>query len=174
MALTKREQKISFFAAFIITCGVIYLGIYMPFKKENAFLDSQLAALHKDVRSLRRSDAKDKARENQYALLIAEHKQQGSEGEVMSALLSEIESAAGQWALHINEMKPRKPKKQYFYNSFSVSLSVEGGLTDILDFILLLQNAPYNLNVDEFVLIRGSPIDKNIRAELVLSRLLVP
>ncbi len=91
----------------------------------------------------------------------------------MAAILSEIESVANEIDLRVSDMKPKRVKRTEFFNTFLVSLSLEGDLASITRFLYVLQNNPHLFEVDEVQLQKRSLRTSRIKCQLVLSRSLI-
>ena len=105
-----------------------------------------------------------------YAQLL---KQKRSNEQERASILSEIESVAARIDLRIADRKPKKVREIDFYNNFSVSLTIEGELGNIIHFLYLLQSDPHQFNVDEVRFEKKSRRRSDIKCYLVLSRNLI-
>lgn len=174
LAFTQREKRITILAATVVFVYVFYLVVYIPIKKKGGALDHKIEQakiqLNKELKVINRSKIFDK----NYRDVLEEFRQKGSDEQIMSGILSEVENVAGIARVRISEKKPKKTKKIDFYNNFSVSLSLEGTLTDILHFLYILQNSPHLFNVDELNLTLSSSQGALLRCRLDLSRNLIP
>lgn len=171
---SKREKVIFIIAFMALLVYVIYLLAYVPLQKQAASLKSKIhvaeVQLKKNLKIIRKSEVLEK----QYKEILANFRQTVSDEQVMTSVLSEIESVAGKIDLHIADKKPKKPRKIDFYNSFAVSLSLEGELIELMEFIYILQNPPHMFHIDEVSLSRKSTRKTGLRCRLVLSRTLIP
>ena len=116
---------------------------------------------------------KAKSYEEKYKSLLESFQQQGSDEQMMSVILTEIESAAAQVKIRIADMKPQKARKIGTYNNFLVSITLDGELTSIMDFIYSLQNQPHLFAVDELRLEKKSPNTRDLKGYFVLSRIVL-
>jgi Tfp pilus assembly protein PilO len=126
--------------------------------------------LQKNYRIIR----KGKRFQKQYGDTLTRFKQKQSDEEIMSGILSEIESTARTLDMRISDMKPQRVKKQEYYNIFSVNLAINGQLDEILHFLYLLQNPPHLFNIDELRIEKSSPRAKSLHSRMVFSRILIP
>lgn len=173
--LSQREQKI-----LIITIGlaVIYLtntGIIKPLKERIGKIDSQItieqSRIHKNLRIVNKAKAQDRL----YREYENRYKQEKSNEEIMSAMLSDIEQAASDLNLRITDMKPKKVKNEDVYQLFSLSLKIDSHLKDIIRFLYLIQSDPYVFEVETIRFDKGSrKKSKSLKANLILSKIYIP
>ena len=71
-------------------------------------------------------------------------------------------------------MKPQGAQKENFYNKFSVGLTMDGSLKEILQFIHSLQGPSHHLTVSELHFEKAVQTPNVLVAKLVLSRILIP
>ena len=154
--LTKREK---FFFCLFVAAGVIFIGyrfcVYPLMKtsgRQGGAVRSKYISLRKKIRSL---ETLAQLR-NDYNLLEEKFEQDGSSEQVISSIISEIESVAGKLNLKISDLKPRKVKEDLYVNRFSVSLTLDSTFDEIIEFLRVLQQDPYRFNVDEFRIDKGS------------------
>lgn len=100
--------------------------------------------------------------------------QNNSNEEAMSAMLSEIEAVTGQMKIRVTEMKPQGAIKGEFYNTYAVSLAVDGDLKDILEFIHILQDPSRHLSVRQFSLEKSFADSTGMLAKVVVESTLLP
>lgn len=173
--LTNRERKIFYVC---LALGLTYFGynfIYKPFLGSENELNEKIAKARKKL--IKNNNIIQTAKENEkvYEQYQAEFKQTQTNDQTISVLISNIEKEASQIGLAIADIKPKPVRQDKFFNSFSVSLSIEGKWTDILQLIHVLQQHPYLYSVDEMSLDRASQRNTDfIRAYLVLSRMYLP
>ena len=134
----------------------------------------QILTAEKKIQKNLKVIQKAKSYEAKYQSLMENFQQKGSDEQMMSAILSEIESVATDAKIRITDLKPQKVKKMGSYNNFSVSLVLDGQLTPIMDFIYTLQNQPHLFSVEELRLDKKSPNTQDLKGYFVLSRSLIP
>ncbi len=172
--LSLREQKI-FAACFLVI--LIYVSIQFVFRP----LDKKILALQAKAQTLRKHIAKnlkvarqDNSVDSEYNRHAQNFKQKVSDEGAMTSILSEIESTANEVSMRLSDMKPKKTKRIDFYNTFSVSLTMEGEITSIIHFIYVLENAPHFFTVDDLQLEKSSSRTSQIKCRMVLSKILIP
>lgn len=173
--LTRREQKIMVICFTLVLVYGGYNGIYKPFMEKAAQLDAdiirQQSRLSKETRSLRQSGEMQSAYEN----FRAQFKQDKTNEQVMSAILSEIEEVASELDLRISDLKPKRVQNENFYNRFSVSLTIDSDFPKVMEFLYYLQKDPHLFDVEEVRFDKGSRRrSSEIKTSLVLGRILVP
>ncbi len=133
--LTQREQ---FFAIIVVVLGIILFGYYslvQPFKEQIRLLENKIKdnekQIGKNFKLIRKGEAGDK----EYKIYLEKFKQDKPNEQVMSSILSEIEEVARELQLQISDLKPKRVKEGEYYNQFSVSLTIDGHLEDIVHFL---------------------------------------
>jgi len=174
MTFNPREKKIVGITVGVLTLAAVYYGMYLPVKGRGETLDQQIRVVQERLRKTRLNIEKDADLERSYAIEFAAYKQQDTDEQMMSALLSEIETAAGGVGMHVTEMKPQRVKKAGPYNHFSVSLVLDGGLPELMQFIATIQNPPHQFLVDNMTLTRKAPQEQVLRCELIVTRISLP
>jgi len=170
---SKREKKIFIFCILMVLIYIGYRFIFIEMQEEEAFWKAKvLNAERKVEKSLNvlNKESSINARYEEYLKLL---EQKTSDTQQMASILSEIESIAGEIKLKIEDMKPKKIKKQDFYNHFSVNIRIQGEMGTITKFLYALQTKPHLFHIDELRLEKRSARVKEIKCELVASRLLI-
>ncbi|MDO8580292.1 MAG: type II secretion system protein GspM [Candidatus Omnitrophota bacterium] len=173
--LTKREQYIFYICLLFIGIFIFYQGLIKPSWEESESLDQKIVIqqrrLQKDQRLLQEAKGKEKA----HAAYLLAYKQNGTDEQVMSSILSQIEKLAGELKLRISDLKPQRVKQLELLNQFSVSVTIDSEFDDILNFLYLLQQEPYSFNVEEVRFDKGTRRNETIiKSQLVLSKVLIP
>lgn len=173
--LTRREQGI--FAVCMITIGVYagYAGLLKPLRARIVSADREIGTyqrrLAKNAAAIRTSEAL----EARYKEYFSRFKQSKTDEQVMASMLAEIEGVAGGYGLRISELKPNKVRKNAYYNKFSVSLTIDGGLADILRFLHSLQGEEHFFDVEDARFDKGSRRESDVlKTRLGLSKIFIP
>ena len=173
--LTKREKKIFLACLIVIISYGCYMGLWKPLKDKIDSLDQKIQTQHrrllKDLRVIQ--DAQNI--ETSYNTFHNNFKQEKTNEQIMSSILSEIEEVAGQLALRISDLKPMRVKNEEFFNRFSVSLTIDSDLPGIVHFLYLLQTQPHLFDVESVRFDKG-PERKvaSIKTHLTLSKIFIP
>src|SRR3989338_3218387 len=94
MNLSDRERNIAIVVVFLAVVWGIYQGVYAPFQKRTESLQSRIQVVQKKIRKNLKTIQESQALEEKYKDILASFRQGGSEGQVMSSILSEIEGVA--------------------------------------------------------------------------------
>jgi Tfp pilus assembly protein PilO len=152
-----------------------YKGVIEPMRQKVQDIDLQIEAQLKKLKKNQKTISKADAIQSEYAGYIERFSQVGTNEQTMSAALSEIEKTAGEMSLKISDLKPNKVKSQGSYNRFSVSLTIDGGLEDILRLLYTLQSEPYFYTVDELRFDKSSRQNHpSMKTRIVLTKILIP
>ena len=173
LSLTRREQGIFGIVFFLLLGLISYKVGYGRFVDRKEWLQERIQKeerrLNKNLKILQQ----EKILQTKYGQVLKSFQQEGTEEQVMSALLSEIEAVAGGLPIHLSEMKPQKVKKTEFGNTFSVSLILDGALSPILNFVHTLQSAPHQFEVGELRLEKKFYDSSDLKCYLIINRFLV-
>ena len=173
--LTKREGRIFIICLVLVFFYGGYYGLVSPLlnkiSETDQFIEVKSRRVKKDKRSLRDSQALI----NEYEAYRKQFKQAGSNEEVMSSLISEIEKVAVELGIPIADTKPKRVKKEKYFNRFSLSLTLEGELPKITQFLHCLQDNTHLFKVEEVHFEKGSRGQSEIiKANLVVGKIFLP
>ena len=173
--LTKREQQIFIVCAATGVIFVVYAGIGKPFQEKVSSLDDETQASVSRYQKSLRTVHKAKDVNEKYNYYLSHFKQDKSNDQVMSSVVSEIRQVAEELQLHISDLKPNRVKTEEFFNRFAVSLTIDSDFPGITKFLFNLQKEPHLFEVDELYFDKGARTNVNaIKARLVLSKVLIP
>ena len=172
--LNQREKNTAIvtFLAVLIYGG--YTFVYQPLKSELESMDQQISIQQEKKENNLVKIKEGQGLEEKYKSYIEEYKQSGTNEQVMSSLISEIENVAGQLNLHISDLKPQRVAKEEYWNNFSISVTLESSLSDAMHFLYILQDNKHLFRVEELRLEQARREEKQMRTSLVVSRILVP
>jgi len=170
-----REKNIAVVCAFLIFIYVNYIGLIKPLQDKleglNIQVQTKQAQLTKDQQRIQKAGALG----NEYEDYLARFQQSGSNEQVMSSILSEIEGVAGELNLLISDLKPNRVRASDYYNQFSVSLTIDSDFNDIMHFLYNLQNQPHSFDVEEVRFDKGPRRQSSsIKTRLILGKTLIP
>lgn len=173
--LTDRERKIFFVCAAIVFLCIFYNGVVVPLQIKKDSLDEEItigqAQLDRDLTMIRKAETL----EGSYSMYLNEFRQPGTGEETISSILSEIETVAGRLGLHVTDLKPQKVKEGEFERQFSVGLTINNGLVDIIRFMYTLQQKPHLFDVQEVQFERSAGRNQNMMiTRLVLGKAFIP
>ena len=173
--LTQREQSIFILCLIMVFLYAGYAFLLSPFKEKSATIDQDIVTKQKklfdDLKTIRKS----KAVAGEYSGYFNKFKQLKPNEEVMSSMVSEIESVANDLKLHISDLQPKRVKKTDYFNQFSVSLTIDSSFVDIIHFLHILQNEPHLFDVEEVNFEKGPQRKaENVRTSLILTKVAIP
>ncbi|MBP9854967.1 MAG: type 4a pilus biogenesis protein PilO [Candidatus Omnitrophica bacterium] len=173
----KFSQREKILAFLTIAVGIIFIGywnIYRPFKNEENSIQKKIASTEKRLSKNLRTIQSNELSKPEVEAILKRFKQDGSDEKIMSAITTEIETAASQTSMRIADMQPKPSRVVDFYRVFSVNLSIDGELKSITEFIHVLQTEPHLFNIEELRINRVNPRGSDLRCQIVLSRTLIP
>lgn len=147
--LNNREKKIFGICLAVVFLAVFYNGLIVPLQGEVNSLHQEIALQKKQLDKSFRVIQKAAKLNTQYDRYWERFGKAGSGEEVVSSILSEIEKVARTHELHIAELKPQKIKHNELDDQFSVHLTMNSELIDVIRFLYTLQQAPYLFDVEE-------------------------
>ena len=172
--LGKRE-KILFIGAF---CCVVMVGmdrfLIGPILSQMKMMDDEIATKTQTVRrnmrvlSFRDSILNDYSKYSTYFDAV-DRKQD----EIISRLLKEIESIAGQKSITIINIKPGDVQENPIFHEYKTTLECSGKLVDLLGFMNLLEESDYLFKVTEFSMTPKSKNSDIMKCVMNVSRTLM-
>jgi len=172
---SSREQSIFIVCLVLVTVYSCYNFAIIPMRKKSVILDKKIQAEVRKIKKYKRRIDRGKQQNFQYDILVKDYIQKGSNEQVMSGILKEIEQVAQNLSLNISDLKPQRVRKNEYYNHFSVSLRINSSLPDIIQFIHSLQSRPHNFDIQEFRFDKSSRRNsETLKTTLVLQKTLVP
>ncbi len=172
--LSGRERTIFIVCLAVICVYFIYIFFYQPFVEHRTDLATQIEAAQREFIKNSKFISSSQAYKAEYEIYLEKFKQRGSDEEVMSSIVSEIEQIAARFNIRIAEVKPQKVKRGDFYNDFSVNLDIDARLNDVIRFLYVLQSDPHFFGVDEFRFNKNFPQNVNLQSQLAVSKTLFP
>jgi Tfp pilus assembly protein PilO len=172
--LKGRGRNIVLVAASLAAAILAYNFLVRPVMQRDSFLNRQIAAKNLQLMKNRQVISEFNNVNRQYQKYAGIMKQARPEGQEMSAMLSQIETAGQGIQIRLQDMKPRDIKTADFYKVFSVDLTVEGRLNDIILFIYKLQNPPNLIRTDKLSIEKESSLQPGLKAYLQVSKILIP
>ncbi len=172
---SRREQKIVYFFLATVLIAVVFTWCIKPLNSKLKNIKQKKHVLQRKITKKTRAMRQSKSVDKNYEKYINDLRQQGTNEEVMSKIVSEIEEVAGDISLRISELKPMRVKKSDFINQFSVSLTIDSNFEEVIEFIHILQSKPHLFNVEELKFNKGSRAKvKSIKSRLVLGKMFIP
>jgi len=172
-AFSKRERMILFFLIGLLAVYGGYLYGYVPVLARLDNLDRKIRVARRRLAKNRQVIARVKESGQEVEKVLKRYWQRQPDEEVMAGMLSAIEQEARDIGILVADLKPRKGKKLDLYNHFSVSLAVEGDMTDVLQFVYRLQAQPHGFDIDDIRISRKSSRAQALRGQMILSALTI-
>ena len=172
-SLNQREKRIFIFCILTVLVYIGYRFIFISMQEEESFWKAKTLTVQRKVKKSLSALSRESSVNARYEKYLRHLEQKTSDTKQMASILSEIESIAGKISLKIEDMKPKKIKKQDFYNHFSVNIRIKGDMEAITKFLYALETKPHLFHVDEMRLEKRSARIQEIKCELVASRLLI-
>jgi len=173
--LTAREQKIFIVCMAVLFVYAGYGALIKPLMDKVDSVDGKIYAYQKRLNKSVSDIQKSKEFRQQYNEYLKRFKQSKTDEQVMTSILSEIEKVSGEFGLLISELKSRKVKHGEQYNKFSVSLTINSELINILRFLHTLQRQPHFFDLEKARFDKVSRRKSTtIKTNLVLSKILIP
>jgi len=147
--LNNREQKIFVICLVVVFLAVFYNGLFVPMQREVNSLHQEITLEKKQLDRSFRVIQKAANLNAQYDRYFKHFGKTGTGEEVASSILSDIEKIARKHELHIAELKPQKIKHNELDDRFSVHLTMNSELVDVVRFLYTLQQVPYLFDVEE-------------------------
>jgi AAA+ ATPase superfamily predicted ATPase len=100
-------------------------------------------------------------------------KLKGSDEEITSEFLREIETIARRSNVAISDIKPRSVNKFNMYKEYLIEVKLDASLTDITGFLYALNNSILLLKTDKLILTLKDESDNILRANMLISGVIV-
>ena len=171
---SQREMSIFIIMVSTVLMFTIYKAVYIPLFEKRQDIRTRIQQAEDRLNQNRKMMRKASVFDRKYADILQALKQQDKDEKIMSSIFSEIETVASGMQMRIADMKPRKVRSVDLYNQFSVSLTLDGPMANIMQFLYSLENAPHLFYVEEMSLSKMSANRSELRCQLVLSRVLIP
>jgi Tfp pilus assembly protein PilO len=169
--LSGREKNILIITLVLVGVFGAINGVYRPVVQKLALLDIQIEAKQNKILKYRKELRDANLVKQDTAVVVAQFKQEGSDEEVLSGMISEVEKLAKGMDLSISDLKPSTAKKGQFIQFFRISLSLNSSFEDLMKFIYLAQDAEHGFNLDDLRIEKGSRRNsETVRVRLVLAK----
>ena len=173
--LSQREQLILVICIMVVAGYVVFLAVIRPLQEKKMDLAQEIEKKEKVYNKNLRIVQNGESLEKDYQAYFDKFKQTKPDEQVMSSMLAEIERVAAEFSLQISDLKPQRGKSGEYYNRFSVSLTIDSSLTDVMHFLYKLQQEPFLYDVHEFRFDKSPQRKANtVKTNLVLSKTLIP
>jgi Tfp pilus assembly protein PilO len=172
--LSRRERGILYFSVIFLLVALVYKIFYIPFQARLELMSQERMETQDKLQKDRKLIRKAGLQEKKYRVFLNGLKQIGTDEQIISAMVDEIETGANAKAIRVVDMKPQRVRRESGYNYFSVSVNLEGDMVALLALIHALQTSPSLFWVDEFQLERKAQGTHVLQCSLLLGRILIP
>lgn len=173
MKLNKREKLIFYLCIILISVMILERLIFSPLL--NKLTASRQEIQIKEARlikSWRIQARKDKIIQeyNKYDYFL---KVKGSDEEINSRLLKELDGIARQSRISLSNIKPRSTDNRGLYKEYTLELQLEAEMQDIIRFMYNINNSGFLLSVDKVVLSLKEESSEILKAVMVISSIVI-
>ena len=148
--LSKKEKRLFYITVAVVSVVFLDRVVFRPVINKLENFNGKIAVeekkLEKSMLILKQEDAIS----SEYKKFAQSIKQDQSDEETISNLLSSIEKMAKSVSVFILDMKPGTVEKSEFYKKYSVKVEAEAKINNLSDFIYQLENSPKLLRVSDF------------------------
>ena len=171
--LSSRERTILFACIGTAIVYCIYHVVFKPLAEKETVLMQQIDIASQQLQKHVTAIKKAKAIHEMYTAYLVRFSQNGSDEQMMSSMISEIDSIASRMGIRIADMKPQKVKREDFHNKFLVTLNLGGSLEAIVRFFYTLQDKEHSFGIDEIFMEKDPAQPSALKCRLVVSRTLI-
>lgn len=169
-----KKEKIIFYVAIFFVVAAIFdrLILRIIFNKINSLEESiraQELRIKKDFKIISQKDVISKQQE-QYAQYSSQAKSQEEE---ISGALKEIEILAGKTQVNLSEIKPTELKAEKLIKRYIVSLSCEGTMEQLINFMFQLEDSKALFSIENYSLASKDKEKGILKASMVISKTVV-
>ena len=169
MKLTKREGLIFYICLFLILMMIIERFVFQPLSNKLAILNQEIRAKELDLMKGIRVDGQRDQILKEYKNYEGYLKIKGSDEEVISELLREIEKLGRESTVSILDIKPQSTNKRNMYKEYIIEVRLEAKMRDIFGFLHRLNNSSLLLKVEKLVLSLKDENDNILKATMSIS-----
>ena len=173
MRLTKREKQIFYVCVSLVSVLILQGIVFKP-------LADKLSDLNHEIQLKETKLIKGLRAEKQRDLILKVYKGyegylkvKGSDEEIVSELLREIERLARESAVSISDIKPQSTNKRSMYKEYTIEVRSEATLKDIITFLYRLNNSVLLLRVEKLVLTLKEENSDTLKVNMLLSGIAV-
>jgi len=152
MKFTKREKAFFYIILFLIIIMVLQKFVFKP-------LSNRLTNLKKEIKQREMSLIKGLRLDRQRDQVLKSYKDyerylkiKGSDEEIISEFLREIEKLSRESAISILNIKPQSTNKRKHYKEYTIEISIEASMRDFISFLYNLNNSNLLLKVEKLIL----------------------
>lgn len=173
MKLNKREKQIFYGCIALVSLFIMERVIFKPFTDKLAELRNEISLKEaKLIKGLRAEAQRDQILK-EYKGYEGYLKVKGSDEEIVSEFLREVERLARESAVSVSDVKPQSSRKRGLYNEYNIEVRTEATLKDIVTFLYRLNNSVLLLRVEKINLTLKDENSDVLKVNMVLSGMVV-
>jgi len=152
MKLARRERLILYFALALFSIMLLERFIFKPLSNRLTLLDREIEIQKMKLLKARATAGGKEQILKDYNDFGVYLKLKGSDEEVMSEFLKEIEKLARESSVSLSEIKPRSTENKGNFKEYAVEVHTEAAMSQIFDFLYRLDNSVLLLRVQKLSL----------------------
>jgi len=170
---TKREKGLIVWTIVVLVSVGLYLYVVEPLWIYWGGLDIKIYNLEKQLQRNQVVLSRERSIEAEYHAYEDRFKLEGSDQEKTAKILKEIETAARNNRVHINDIKPRHIKDEEFYKFYVIELEVAANVINLSKFIYDLQISTHALRVTRIQMAASSATPNKLKTEMLVTKVLL-
>jgi len=148
--LSKKEKRLFYIAVTIIAIVFFDRVVFRPVMNKLESFNGKISIEEKKLEKSMHILAQESTITAEYKKFAQGIKQEQSDEETISSLLSSIEKMGNSVSVFVRDIKPNPVEKFEFYKKFSVKIEAEAKISNLTDFIYQVENSPRLLRVSDF------------------------
>lgn len=173
MKLAKREKILFYLSVSLIVIMALQRFVFKPLSDKLTTLDQETRAREVSlIKGLRVDRQRDEILK-EYKSYEGYLKIKGSDEEVISQFLREIESLGRESAVSIIDIKPQSTSKRKHYKEYIIEVRLEAPMKDLIGFLHRLNNSGLLLKVEKLILTLKDENTDILKISMLLSGIVV-
>lgn len=169
MKISSREKYIIYFCVALFMIMLLEKAIFSPLGRRLDGLNQEMEGLEtKLIKGLRQEAQREQILKS-YKNAEGYLKLKGSDEEVVSEFLREIEKLARESGVSLSDVKPRTVNKREIHKEYLIDIRTEAALEDIITFLYRMNNSKMLLKVDKLILSLKEENADILRAIMMIS-----
>ena len=169
MKFTRREIQVFYFCVSLLLLFILDRLIFRPLAGKITSLVQEIHATEaKLARGLRTERQKDLILK-QYGAYEDYLKLKGSDEEIVSAFLSEIERLSRDAGISVSDIKPRGTKELGLYKEYTIEVRCDASLKDLVKFLYRMNDSKLLLKVNKLSLSLADENSELLKTSMVIT-----
>ena len=170
LTFSKREKNIFYGLMLILLGYAVYAVFYQFFWINLSSFKSRISAAEQRLSAERRQRQALSGELKRRASLLEDFRQKESDGSVRTRMLSALQKLSAREGVRISDMKPVNDRVEGSYKEFPVSITLEGGLTDVMRFLFFTESREFGFRIKEFRFSKAYSEGAVLQCQVVLLR----